>query len=79
MSRFESLNKRFSEHALAIRRLQRDDPVFRELCDDFEDAKRASDYWKSSPEQSEERAIQYQELVNELEVEIGKILHSMTS
>lgn len=78
MERFKSLNECFPDHALVIRRRQRDDPTFRELCDDFEEANRASIYWRSAPNQSEERANQYRELVTELEAEIENLLHLKT-
>ena len=70
MKRFENLNDHFRDCALTIRRLLRDDPTFGELCEDYEDAAVALDFWQSPPRRSEMLVSEYQKLVFELEAEI---------
>ena len=74
MKRFDKLNEHFSDCSPTIRRLLRDDPAFRELCDDYEDATSAMNFWLSPPGRSETRARGYRELVVELEAEIEATL-----
>lgn len=57
-----------------ISQLLQDDPAFRELCMDFEDASIALRFWQSSPEQSDERVREYRILLFELEAEIETVL-----
>ena len=54
--------------------LLRDDPSFKELCEDYEAAANALDFWQSPPCRSKMRANEYQDLVIELEAEIEAIL-----
>jgi len=68
------LESHFPDRSLTIGRLLRDDPDFRELCDDYEDATSALNFWLSPPGRSETRARGYRELVVELEAEIEATL-----
>lgn len=78
MKQIQTLDACFPNYTLAIRRLHRDDPAFRELCDDYVEALRASFYWRSLPNQSKERSKQYLEIAADLEAEIRKTLRSRT-
>jgi hypothetical protein len=71
---FNSLNESFPDFSLTIRRLLRDDPAFEELCDDFEDATNATNFWLSPPHRSEKRAREYRDLADEIAAEIDAAL-----
>ena len=74
MTRYDFLESHFSDCSLKIRRLLRDDPDFRELCDDYEDAANALQFSLSPQGRSEKRAREYRSLVAELEAEIETAL-----
>ena len=71
-----NLELRFSDHILALRRRMRDDPSFRELCTDYEEAVAALTYWLSPSHRSEKWAEDYRVLVSDLETEIEAALKS---
>ncbi|MDX1424180.1 MAG: hypothetical protein R3322_13640 [Kiloniellales bacterium] len=50
------------------------DPSFRELCQDFEAAAAALDYWQAPSRRSAQRIKDYRDLVSELEMEIEAAL-----
>lgn len=60
----------FPGQALAIRRLYLCDPDFRAACDDYADAAEALQRWRGV----DARAVDYREIVLELEQEITAIL-----
>lgn len=62
---------RFPQHELSIRRLYRQDPAFRGICDDYEDAVSAAELWES---RGDARAADYHRLAQEVLVEIGAFL-----
>ena len=74
MDRLDRLNRRFPGREGAIRRRMSNDPSFREMCQDFEDASAALDYWRSAPQRAAGRASEYRDLVSELETEIEAAL-----
>ncbi len=74
MKRSNHLAACLPDCSLAFRRLLRDDPAFRELCDDYEDAAIALNFSLSPPGRSEKRAREYRSLVAELEAEIETAL-----
>ena len=78
MKSFEIVRKNFRSHALTIRSLARDDPSFRELCEDYEEATTAVAFWQEPHRRSEERVIEYRHLVIELEAEIEAALAKRT-
>lgn len=48
----------------------RRDSTFRNVCENYEEAARAAEYWRDAPTRSAERADEYGALVSELEEEI---------
>ncbi len=74
MTRSDFLESHFPDCSLTIRRLLRNDPDFRELCDDYEDAANALHFTLSPQGRSEMRASEYQVLVAELKAEIEAAL-----
>ena len=70
MKRFNNLNEHFQASALTAHRLMRADPSFRELCEDFEEATAALEFWNSPDWRSKARAGEYRTLVKELATEI---------
>ncbi len=74
MTRSKFLESHFPDCSLTIHRLLRDDPEFRELCDDYEDAATALNFSLSPQGHSEKRAREYRVLVAELEAEIEAAL-----
>jgi len=74
VKRFDILNEHFPDCSLTIGRLLQDDLAFRELCEDYEDATIALNFWQASPEGSEQRVSGYRDLVVELEAEIAATL-----
>ena len=78
VKRFNNLNKYFQTSALMVRRLMRDDPEFRELCEDYEEAAAAMEFWSSPGRRSKARAEEYRALVRELAAEIELDLRKQT-
>ena len=74
MDRLENLDRRFPGRGPAIRRQIREDPSFRELCKDYEEAAAALHYWLSPPHHSDRRAEDYRHLVSELAAAIEAAL-----
>ena len=74
VDRLDRLNLRFSGQAGAIRSRMKVDPSFRELCQDFEAAAAALDYWQAPSRRSAQRIKDYRDLVSELEMEIEAAL-----
>ena len=74
MKQSEFLESHFPDYPLTIRCLLRDDPDFRELCDDYEDAANALHFLLSTQGRSARRAREYRVLVVELEAEIEAAL-----
>lgn len=74
VDRLHRLNLRFPTQAGAIRSRMRVDPSFRELCQDFEAAAAALDYWQAPSRRSAQRIKDYRDLVSELEMEIEAAL-----
>jgi hypothetical protein len=70
----DHLNRRFPGQARIIRSRMREDPSFREMCQDFEAASAALAYWQSSPRRSKDRAEDYRRLLAELDVAIEAAL-----
>jgi hypothetical protein len=71
---FETLARRFPQHAAMIRRLQAHDAGFRSICSDYGEARRALEYWQAAGPAAPERAAEYRQIVSELEAEILAIL-----
>ena len=56
------------------------DPEFRTLCDDHEACANALHYWAKSKEtEAEARIVEYHNLIQDLEDEIGEALESCKS
>lgn len=70
MKRFSNLNEHFQASALTLHRLMRDNPAFRELCEDYEEAAAAIEFWSSPGQRSKARASEYRALAGELAAEI---------
>jgi hypothetical protein len=65
----EALVRRFPDHAQRIRRLEAEDANFRAICEDYDDALRALEYWRAVDQSSRAKAEEYRRLVAELEEE----------
>ncbi|MCZ6860962.1 MAG: hypothetical protein O7I42_11930 [Alphaproteobacteria bacterium] len=76
--RFNNLNECFQTSALTVHRLMRDDPAFRELCEDYEEAAAAMEFWSSPGRRTKARAGEYRALVGELATEIELALRKQT-
>jgi hypothetical protein len=61
---------RFPDRELAIHRVFARDDRFRELCEDFEDASNALEFWEAAGSGGEVKAGDYRGLLAELEVEL---------
>ena len=71
---------KFSKSRPIIERLYRDDETFREIYIDYQTYFDALKFWEqSSSNDSPARLSEYQELANELEVELTKILDRIDS
>jgi len=66
MSELRLVIKRFPMHEFTILRLHAFDPEFREICEDYNLATRALDYWKND----KAKADCYCGLIDELALEI---------
>ena len=57
---------RFPDRARSIRRLYATHQDFRAICEDYEEALRALEYWQVADRSCQQRATEYRELVKEL-------------
>jgi uncharacterized protein YdcH (DUF465 family) len=62
------LVSRFPCHEFVMRRLYARDPEFRELCDDYDEVRRALEHWQAADQQPG-RVAEYRQLLEELEAE----------
>jgi hypothetical protein len=75
----EALICRFPDHAKSIRRLQMQDPNFREICEDYGEALRALEHWQKVDNSAHKRAEDYDRFVTELEDEALAALRAYES
>jgi hypothetical protein len=72
----ETLARRFPQHASTVRRLQACDPNFRSICEDYDEAQRALEYWEAAGQAAPGRAAEYREILEGLEAEALAILEA---
>jgi hypothetical protein len=61
---------RFPDRELEIRRLHARDADFREVCEDYEEAMKALQYWQAPGHSDKAKAEDYRQLVAEFETEL---------
>ncbi|MBT8333524.1 MAG: hypothetical protein KJP19_03755 [Deltaproteobacteria bacterium] len=66
------IRKRFKEQEKALLLLMQKDPIFLELCEDYELCLEATDYWSGKEEPgAREKANEFQSIATDLEIEIS--------
>jgi uncharacterized protein YdcH (DUF465 family) len=72
----EALVRRFPDHARSIRQLQAEDATFRAICEDYGEALRALEHWRTADQSARNRAEEYRRFVQELEDEALAIVEA---
>jgi len=65
---------RFPDRELEMRRLHAQDADFREVCEDYEDAMNALQYWQAPGHSDKAKAEGYRQLVADFEAELLAML-----
>ena len=71
---FETLVRRFPQHAATICRLRGQDASFRSICEDYGEAQRALKHWEAAAPAAPERVAEYRQILSELEAEVLAVL-----
>jgi uncharacterized protein YdcH (DUF465 family) len=74
-----ALVRRFPDRARSIRRLHATDPEFRAICEDYDEALGALEYWQAADQSCQKKAVEYRQLVTELEDELVAALQAYES
>ena len=77
MTAYHELTRKFPRAQLAIHRRCLQDPEFRAICEDYEDAAAALAKWKTA-EGNGTKVTQYRELLSDLEQELLEKLGDQT-
>ena len=74
MEHIEDLCRRFSDHAMQIRRLSLQDPKFRSICDDYGEALRAIEIQRRRDGAAKDRAEEFRRISEDLREELRTYL-----
>ncbi len=76
MEHIDDLCRRFSDHALHIRRLSLRDSKFRSICDDYGEALRAIEIQRSRDDAAKDRGGEFRRIAEDLREEVRTYLET---